>query len=135
MKTKSKKSKLTPWDYIKSIRSKNYMEDLSGFSPFLTAMNYSAGDRLFCCLANELNRIGHHKLSKRAVYDFYYHTVPKNHRFIKYPKSAKDPKEVRYIQEWFGCDEKSAKTALEIIDKKELKEIKEFFENRGFVKK
>ncbi len=134
VKSKSLNPKLTPWDYLKSFRTKNYIEDLSGFSPFLTAMNYSAGNSQFCFIANALNKLGQHKLPKRAFYDFYYYSVPKNHRFIKYPKSAKDPKEIKHIQEWFGCDEKSAKTALEVIDKKELKEIKDFFENRGFIK-
>lgn len=129
-----KSKPLTPWDYIKSINQKTYIEDLSGFSPYLTSVNYSAGDKMFCYIANSLNKIGQHRLPKLAIYDFYYYTIPKNRKWFKYPKKDKDPKEVRYIQEYFGCDERSAKTSLDIIDKDELKEIKDFFENRGFIK-
>ncbi len=131
MKT-SKKRK--PWDYTNSINSKNYLEDLSGFNPFYTAMNYSAGNRVQCYVANTLNKLGQHKIPKRAIYDFYYYSIPQNKKWLKYPKKLSELKEIKYLQSWFGCDEKAAKTALELIDKDELQKIKDNFEKRGFIK-
>jgi hypothetical protein len=129
-----KPKKLSPFDHIKSINQKVYMEDLSGFVPFITMMNYSAGSLHYCFLANALNKIGMHRLPKRMIYDFFFYAVPKNSKWLKYPKKQHDEKDVKYLQEWFECDEKSARTSLEIIDKDELKEIREFFESRGFIK-
>lgn len=129
-----KETKLSPFDYIKSINQKNYMDDLSGFSPFLTAMNYSAGGEAYCFIANALNKIGMHKMSKRSIYDFYFYAIPQNKKWFKYPKKEKELKEIKHLQDWFGIDEKSAKTALELINEEELKTIIEFYENKGFIK-
>ncbi len=130
--TKKKKVKKgpTPWDMIKSINEKNYKEDIKAFSPHLTAMSYST-DAEYCFLANNF-KLGTHILPNRLFYDFYYHTIKKNRKYRAFPKSAKQAKELQYMQEYFNVDEHSAKTYLEVISEEELKKVKRYFENRGF---
>lgn len=126
-------NKLTPFDYIRSINSKNYMEDISAFSPWLTNKIYSV-HKNWVFLANSIQLLGSNKLPLRAIYDFYFYTIPKNERFLKYPKNVKDPKVIKYIQAWFGCNEQVAKEYHELIDKKELKQIVDYNEKRGVKK-
>ncbi len=129
----TKNKKKTPFDLIKSINTKDYQEDIKAFSPHLTAMIYST-DKKYCFLANSF-KLGSHKLPDRAFYDFYYYAIKPNNKWRKYPKSAKNAKELTYLQEYFMIDEHSAKMYLELISKEELKKIKRYFEERGFKKK
>ena len=127
-------TKPNPFDYIKSINSKNYMEDISGFNAYITAKVYSV-DKNYVFLANSIQLLGSNKLPPRVIYDFYYYSIPKNKRFLRWPKTEKDPKEIEYIMTWFGCNEQVAKDYHELIDKKELKEIINYNEKRGVNKK
>lgn len=121
---------MNPFDYIKSINSKNYLEDLSGFNLWITFKVYSV-DPSYVFAVNAINLKGIHKLPKRAVYDFFFYTIPKNRKWLKYPKSTKELKQVSYIMEWFGCNEMIAKDYYELLEKEELKEICNYFEKRG----
>lgn len=106
------------------------MEDISGFNPWITAKVYSVHEN-WVRLANAINLLGSNKLSPRAIYDFYYYTVPRNKRWLPYPKTAKDPIQVQYVMEWFGVNEMVAKDYIDLLDKKELKKITDAFEKRG----
>ena len=121
---------MNPFDYIKSINSKNYIEDISGFSYWLTFKVYSV-DPGYVFLVNALNKRGIHKLSKRAVYDFLFYTIPKNRKFLKYPKSLKQVNNVKYLMEYYGVNENIANDYYELIEPEEMKEIKEYFIKRG----
>lgn len=120
-----------PFEYAKSIMNKEtYFEDVSGFSAFLMGKLFSA-DQNFVSLANFLNRLGVHQLSKRAIYDFYYHIIPKSRRWLKYPKKEAELKNGKYLMEYFGIDENEAKDYLKILPKDDVKRIVNLYENQG----
>ena len=121
---------ISPFDFIKSINSKTYKEDIAGFSPYLTNKVYSVHEH-WVHLANAINLLGNSRLSPRAIYDFYFCVIPKNRRWLAYPKTIKDPKTVGYLMEWFGVNEQQARDYLDLIEKDELKEIITYFEKRG----
>lgn len=125
--------KLSPFDYIKSINSKNYIDDISGFNAWITNKVYSVHQN-WVFLANSIQLLGSNKLPPRAIYDFYFYSIPKNTRFLKYPKGTKDPDVIRYLMSWFRCNEQVAKEYHDLIDKKELKQIINFNEKRGVKK-
>lgn len=126
--------KKTPWDYINSITNKDYQEDISGFSPYLTNKYFSASDVLVHLSNGAVNLIGAHVLPKRAVYDYYYFVVPQRRMFLKFPKALKASKDLEYIMNYYNVNERVAKDYLEILDKSEMKEIRDFFEKRGLKK-
>jgi hypothetical protein len=123
--------KLTPFSYSKSILNKKvYLEDMSEFSVFLMGKLFSV-DQNFVSLANFLNRIGVHQLSKRAMYDFYFYTIPETRRFLKYPKKEVDLKTTKYLMEYYSIGEKEAKDYLELLPKEDVKRIVNLYEKRG----
>lgn len=126
--------KKTPWDYINSITNKQYQDDISGFSPYLTNKYFSASETLVHLANGAPNLIGAHVLPKRAVYDYYYYVVPKRRMFLKFPKALKVTKDLKYIMDYYNVNERVARDYMEILDKKELKEIKDYFEKRGIKK-
>ncbi len=127
-------AKIKPWDYINSITNKDYQTDISGFSPYLTNKYFSASDSLIHLANGSVNQIGAHVLPKRAIYDYYYYVVPKRRMFLKFPKALKTTKDAQYVMEYYNVNERVAKDYLEILSKKELKTIKDYFEKRGVKK-
>ena len=121
--------KRKPFDYVKSINNKEYIDGIDGFSPYMTHKIMSA-DKNFVMLANALNRIGNHKIPPKAIYDFYFHTVPKNKKWTAYPKSEKQLKEIRYVMEFYGITETTAKDYIELMDSEELERIIDFNEKQ-----
>lgn len=121
---------MNPFDYIKSINKKEYCEDLSGFSVWMTNKVFSA-DPNFVCLTNCVNKLNNHNLSKKTIYDFYYYTIPKNRKFLGYPKGEKELKKIKYIQEYYKLNEEQAKEYSNLLTKKEIKKVVDYFEKRG----
>ena len=98
------------------------MEDLSGFNPWLTRRLYSAHQN-YCIIANFANKKGFMKLSPRAIYDFFYYTIPKNREFIKYPKAVRTPEDIRYVQRYYNCGERDAKSYMKFLEESEISSI------------
>ena len=121
--------KRKPWDFTKSINAKEYIDDMNGFSAFMTHKIFSA-DKNFIFLTNAINKKDIHKLPAKAIYDFYYETIPQNKKWLKYPKSEKELKEIQYIMRYFGVTEITAKDYVELISKEEMKEIVDYFERQ-----
>lgn len=122
-----------PFEYSKSIlNSKQYMDDVSGFVPFLMNKLFSAHPEMIV-LANIANGMGASKLSKRAIYDFYFYTVPQTKRWLKYPKNPAEIQTTKYIMDYFGIREEVAKDYLILLSKEEIKEIIDYFEKRGVI--
>lgn len=112
-----------PFESIKSINKKNYQEDISKFSIFLTNRLF-AGDETFVQLANILNGRGFSKLPKRAVYDCYYYAIPKNKKYIKFPKGVKSDADTKMIMNHFQVNEKIARDYLTLLPDSVIKDIK-----------
>jgi len=122
--------KRTPFDYIKSINNKEFINDIVGFSSFIVNKVYSA-DAQFVFISNAINKKESHKLPPKCIYDFYYETIPKNRKWLKYPKSEKQLEHVKYIMEYYGCSEHNAKDYLELINKEELQDIIDYNKEKG----
>jgi len=126
-----RKSVTKPFDYIKSIlNTKEYINDISGFIPFITNKLFS-GDRDFVHIANIANGIGISRLPKIAIYDLYFYTIPKTKKWIKYPKNISEIKNTKYIMNYFGVREEVAKDYMKLLSKEEIKEIVNIFEKKG----
>ena len=124
-----------PFEYSKSIlNSKEYMEDVSGFAPFLMGKLFSAHED-YVFIAGILNKNGANQLSKRAMYDLYFYTIPQSKRWLKYPKKESELQNTKYIMEYYTVDEREARAYLEILSKSEIKEIVDTIQRRDTVEK
>jgi hypothetical protein len=88
-----------------------------------------SNDMQFCLVANELNRTG---FTNRMVYDCYYHGLPKSGKYIKYSsKKAQVDKEIKYLMEYYKCNQNIAKQYMKLISPEDKAMIVDFFEKRG----
>ncbi len=120
----------SPFDFIKSLNQKDYQEDLKGFVPYITGMVYSMHPE-WIKIAEDINLIGSHRLPIRVIYDYYYYGIPKNTKFLGYPKGVKATKNIKYLMEHFKINQEVAQEYLELIDKKDMKAIADIFEKQG----
>jgi hypothetical protein len=104
-------SKQNPFDYVKSINNKQYLDDLSGYNPFLTNKCFAQHlDTIL--LAEEMNQ--NHTLGPELQYDFYYYSVRKGSRF-GFPRKQEDPPNLNHIMEYFQYSRQKALEALRVL--------------------
>lgn len=123
-------SKPKAFDYWKSIQDRKYMEDISGFSRHVMDMLLSS-DPDFIFLVDNLNKLGTHKLSPRAIYDYYYYTIPKNNLYLKYPKKDKEDKSIKYIMKYFGVNDSIARQYMTLLPEEKINTIISLYEDYG----
>ena len=123
--TKEKK-KLGPFDYWKSIQTKNYLDDLSGFNRHVFETMLS-NHEVYCFYVNNINTKGSHVFSKRAIYDYYYHLIPKNNVYIKYPK-VKKIMELKAIQHFYKVNERIAEQYYGDLDQIDIDKMCKVYE-------
>ena len=109
--------KRSPFDYVKSINQKTgYMEDLSGYNPYLTNAAFSQHmDTVM--LAEEMNQ--YHWLSPELQYDFYYYGVRRGKRF-GFPKKQDVEDNVQLVMDYYKYSHTKALEALEILTAEQL---------------
>ena len=109
--------KRSPFDYVKSINQKSgYMEDLSGYNPYLTNAAFSQHmDTIM--LAEEMNQA--HWLSPELQYDFYYYGVRRGKRF-GFPKKQDVEDNVQLVMDYYHYSHAKALEALEILTAEQL---------------
>ena len=73
-------------------------------------------------LVNEINQL--HHLDKKLQFDFLINSLRPRKRYTPWMK-AKKLKNLEYVKEYYGYNNEKAKSALDILTKKELKLIKE----------
>ena len=112
-------SKVSPFDWVKSINSKNYLDQLTGYNPFLTnrAFSYHMDTIL---LAEEMNQ--NNGLSPLLQYEFYFYSVRKSDRF-GFPPKPVDPPNLDHIMEYFGYSRQKAIEALRVLDLNDISNI------------
>ena len=121
-------------DYLNSI---NYSkENLFIGDPELASKKYPAfvvnrclsyfPDTIF--FANEMNV--HHHLDNRVQYEYLMQSTRKRKRFSKWAKDDK-PKDLELIKKYFGYNNRKAEEALQILDKQQIDEIREFMSEGG----
>lgn len=121
-----KPSKPSPFSYTDNIAKKRYPTDFSGYSPFLFNLQMSQRDDLVV-YANEMNK--YHNLPEKAQFDFYFHALPKKNLFAKWSKASKS-KNWELIAEYFGVSMKVAKDYDRVLNKEQIKAIKDDLDGR-----
>jgi len=71
-KKETKPKKIGPFDVWKSIQNLEYLEDISPVNRYMLDQIISAYPD-FVHAVNNINKIGTHHLSKRAIYDYYFY--------------------------------------------------------------
>jgi hypothetical protein len=86
-------------------------------------------DIQFTGIAHEMAKL---KISNKMYFDCLYYGIPKCKKYIKWNATkAKKEQNIQYLMDYFGCSQLTAKAYEQLIDAKELNDIREFFENRG----
>jgi len=121
------------FDYIDALTTKKPIKEdpdvfQKDFQPFIINRVFSCDNNLVL-IANLCNQGG---MTKEMIRDLYYYGVPKGKRFIKYSaKKEKSDGLIKYLMDYFGVNQHTAKQYAVLLDKKEIDEIVEFYEKRG----
>jgi hypothetical protein len=116
----------SPFTYMNNIANKKYPDSMDGYNPFLTNLGFS--QRKDAVLyANEMNKYS--ELPVQAQFDFYYYSLPQKNYFAKWAKKVKT-EDTEMVMEYFKVSYKVAKQYEKILKDKQLKQIKEWYENR-----
>jgi hypothetical protein len=117
--------KITPWDFINSLHSKNYIiddENTKEYAPWITNKSLGSFSELIF-MVNEMNT--HHHIDNRMQYDFYFYGIPKGKRFKKWIKKEKSL-EYKYIEELakrLNCSLANAETYWNLLNADQKNEI------------
>jgi hypothetical protein len=114
---------MNPFDYTKSFDTKEYLDDLSGYSAHIINKKLSfSRDTLI--MANLMNM--NHHLPISMQYDFYFHQIrPTKYRpYVKWIKKSKS-EDVDVVSEYFGYSIQKAKQVLQVLTPDQLQTIKE----------
>ena len=71
--------------------------------------------------ANEMNL--YHNLSSKLQYDFLLNSLRKQHRYASWMKASKS-KNLEYVKEYFGYSNEKARSALNVLNDKQIAYIK-----------
>lgn len=73
------------------------------------------------------------KLSNKEYFDCLYYGLPKTKRFIQFnaKKIKEDEENIKILMNYYNCSMEVAKEYLNLIDKDELKRLKEFYNKKG----
>jgi hypothetical protein len=130
---------LSPFDISKNVLTKQKHltpEELQGYSAWMVNKIFSCHDS-YAFIANALSRCGVtdgvSRVTDQMNYDCYYYLIPKNPKlYIPYTaKKEKAEKEIKYLMEYYNCNQEHAKTYRKLIGEDDMKFITEYFENRG----
>jgi len=123
-----KQKKLSPFDVFKSIQNLEYLEDISPVNRYMLDQIISAYPE-FVHAVNNLNKIGNHILSKRAIYDYYYHCIGGCKGYAPYPKKQKDENVTKYLQDYFNVKEGIAKQYMSLMSQEDLSALEKMYED------
>ena len=79
-------------------------------------------------LVNEMNR--NHHLDKKLQYDFLLNSLRTRKRFAPWMRSSKS-KNLEYVKEYYGYNNEKGKSALNILNDEQIKQIKEKLNKGG----
>ena len=79
-------------------------------------------------LVNEMNR--NHHLDKKLQYDFLLNSLRTRRRFAPWMRSSKS-KNLEYVKEYYGYNNEKGKSALNILNDEQIKQIKEKLNKGG----
>jgi hypothetical protein len=121
---------LSLFDMLNNIS--NSSENLSEHEEFNKAYSsfminrFLAMDNSTIFFANEASKMSH--LPIRMQYEFLFYAINKTKRFFKYAKSKNiKSKDIDNISKYYSVNKERAIEMLDILDKKQIKEIDKFF--------
>ena len=101
-------------------------DDQKKFSPFIIN-RWLSMDREFIEVVNLFQVYSIGMLESKDIYQFYCHLLPKGKRFNKYIKGKKskkyDKELLQLISNHFEISKKESETYIDLLNKKEIKEI------------
>jgi hypothetical protein len=125
------KTKVTPFDYVNSVFTKKYMDDLSEFSPFLAlkALSLHPSTVMYAAEINSMSG-----LTPRMQYDYLFYSIRKQKPlYAKWPnKSKAGEADLEAVKEYFKYNDTKAKQALAVLTKEQLQTIKEKNNKGGY---
>lgn len=131
---KAETTKLSPFDFLTSINEKKKMD----FSDENTEKQYNAfmvnrglsQSMETVRLASLMDQNYH--LDKKMQFDFYFHIIPKNKRFVKWAKGEIEKEDViQLIMKKYSYSRKRAVEVVSIINSSEVEKIKERLNQGG----
>ncbi len=110
----------SPFEFVKSINTKQYQDDLSGYNQYIINKQLAMyPDTLFH--ANEMNI--HHDISNRWHYDYLFYGTQKRHRYAEWIKAPKDD-ELEAIMRYFSMSKQKAREVRSTLTSSEITKIK-----------
>lgn len=128
---------VSAFDYINDISyDKNYIfdeNDSKNYNQFL--INRAFGQHMdTVLLANEANKMV--TLSKRMHHDFLFYSIDGKKRYGKWAKANEEDSEmIEFVQTLYNVNREVALDYIELLDKKELKQLKLKYDNKGGTQK
>jgi len=122
---------LTPFDIVRNILRKEtkLCDEVVDKLPSYMITKIISNDEQLVFYANIINRSN---ISNKMVYNFYYFGIPKTFKNISYnSKKLVIDKEIRYLMEYYRCNKNTASDYYKLLPKEDIKEIIEYYENRG----
>ena len=112
-------AKRSPFDYVKSVNEKKYLDDLKGYNPYLTNRAFAMHmDTIL--LSEEMNQA--HTLGPELQYDFYYYAVRKGRRF-GFPKKTEEHPHLKVVMDFYGYSKTKAEQALLLLTEEQVQAI------------
>lgn len=123
---------MTPFDFLNILFEKKQIpsdEDIEKYcNQYVINMTLSC-DKQFTEIAHEMSKL---KLTNKMYFECLYYGLPKGKRFIKYNASkAKKEQDIQYLMQYYSCSQQTAKEYIQVISDKDMKNVREYFENRG----
>ncbi len=104
-------AKPSPFDFVKSINSKDYTYELSGYVPFIVNRCFAMHmDTIL--LSETMNQA--HQLGPQLQYDFYYYSVRQGRRF-GFPPKPPEEEHLPVVMEYFKYSRQKAVEAMRIL--------------------
>lgn len=120
-----KPTKISPFDYIKSITKKTSKVDTRDYNAYIVNLGLSQ-DNTDVIYANEMNK--YHNIPNEAQYAFLYNATPKNRRFNKWAKATKMDY-LQAVKEYYKISDDKAKEYIRILTNEQLTKIQEYINN------
>lgn len=115
----------SPFDFVNAINQSKQdimVDDIEekSYSSYMVnrSLSYFPETVLF---ANEMNRL--HQLDNKLQFHFLLTTIRKGKRFSKWAK-ADNPKDIEVIKEYYGYSNEKAKSALSLLSRDQIEELK-----------
>ena len=116
-----------PFDYVKSINKKEYMENLSGYNPFLTNRAFASFiDTIM--FAEQMNQ--YPGLSPYLQYQFYYYGVSKRSRFDPITKPT-EPEGLKVVMDYYKYSKQKALEVIRILSQEDILNMSKSMDKGG----